>query len=149
MSLPGMGRDQESLCSLFHACDVDHSGQIEKYEFIKICSELNVPPTEREHIFSKLDTDRDGTINLAEFISGFHRISEQVYCGDMESKSWGVSSQAWEDFQTRLGDHARFIPRSSMDHITKQSYRLINTLLIYIMSKRRRNACVKQFQCTF
>uniref|UniRef100_A0A673YLV2 RAS and EF-hand domain containing n=1 Tax=Salmo trutta TaxID=8032 RepID=A0A673YLV2_SALTR len=107
-----MGTDRESLCSLFHACDVDNSGRIEKDEFVQICSELLVPPTEREHIFSKLDTDRDGTINLAEFIRGFHRISEQVYCGDMESKSWGVSSQAWEDFQTRLGDHARFIPRN-------------------------------------
>uniref|UniRef100_A0A8C7SZ49 EF-hand domain-containing protein n=1 Tax=Oncorhynchus mykiss TaxID=8022 RepID=A0A8C7SZ49_ONCMY len=100
-----MGRDRESLCSLFHACDVDNSGQIEKYEFIQICSELNVPPTEREHIFSKLDTDRDGTINLAEFISGFLGISEQVYCGNMESESWEVSSPAWEDFQTRMGDH--------------------------------------------
>ncbi|XP_064867476.1 ras and EF-hand domain-containing protein-like [Oncorhynchus nerka] len=112
MSLLGMGRDRESLCSLFHACDVDNSGQIEKCEFIQICSELNVPPTEREHIFSKLDTDRDGTINLAEFISGFLGISEQVYCGNMESESWEVSSPAWEDFQTRLGDHAKFIPRN-------------------------------------
>uniref|UniRef100_A0A8K9UHY3 EF-hand domain-containing protein n=1 Tax=Oncorhynchus mykiss TaxID=8022 RepID=A0A8K9UHY3_ONCMY len=96
-----MGMNRQSLCSLFHACD-----------FFQICSELLVPPTEREPIFSKLDIDRDGTINLAEFISGFHRISEQVYRGDMENKSWGVSSQAWEDFQTRLGDHARFIPRN-------------------------------------
>uniref|UniRef100_A0A8C7V009 EF-hand domain-containing protein n=1 Tax=Oncorhynchus mykiss TaxID=8022 RepID=A0A8C7V009_ONCMY len=101
MSLPAMGMNRQSLCSLFHACD-----------FFQICSELLVPPTEREPIFSKLDIDRDGTINLAEFISGFHRISEQVYRGDMENKSWGVSSQAWEDFQTRLGDHARFIPRN-------------------------------------
>ncbi|CAB1321487.1 unnamed protein product [Coregonus sp. 'balchen'] len=112
MSLPAMGTDRESLCSIFHACDVDNSGRIEKDDFVQICSELLVPPTEREHIFSKLDTDRDGTINLAEFISGFHRISEQVYCGDMEHKTWGVSSQAWEDFQTRLGDHAQFIPRN-------------------------------------
>ncbi|XP_070992870.1 ras and EF-hand domain-containing protein-like isoform X3 [Oncorhynchus clarkii lewisi] len=112
MSLPAMGMNRQSLCSLFHACDVDNSGRIEKDEFFQICSELLVPPTEREHIFSKLDIDRDGTINLAEFISGFHRISEQVYRGDMENKSWGVSSQAWEDFQTRLGDHARFIPRN-------------------------------------
>uniref|UniRef100_A0A8C7MXA2 RAS and EF-hand domain containing n=1 Tax=Oncorhynchus kisutch TaxID=8019 RepID=A0A8C7MXA2_ONCKI len=104
--------DTRSLCSLFHACDVDNSGRIEKDTFFQICSELLVPPTEREHIFSKLDIDRDGTINLAEFISGFHWISEQVYRGDMENKSWGVSSQAWEDFQTRLGDHARFIPRN-------------------------------------
>nr|XP_046204506.1 ras and EF-hand domain-containing protein homolog [Oncorhynchus gorbuscha] len=112
MSLPAMGMNRQSLCSLFHACDVDNSGRIEKDKFFQICSELLVPPTEREQIFSKLDIDRDGTINLAEFISGFHRISEQVYRGDMESKSWGVSSQAWEDFQTRLGDHARFIPRN-------------------------------------
>uniref|UniRef100_A0A8C7MXE5 RAS and EF-hand domain containing n=1 Tax=Oncorhynchus kisutch TaxID=8019 RepID=A0A8C7MXE5_ONCKI len=112
MSLPAMGMNRQSLCSLFHACDVDNSGRIEKDTFFQICSELLVPPTEREHIFSKLDIDRDGTINLAEFISGFHWISEQVYRGDMENKSWGVSSQAWEDFQTRLGDHARFIPRN-------------------------------------
>ncbi|XP_041756223.2 ras and EF-hand domain-containing protein [Coregonus clupeaformis] len=112
MSLPGMSTDRESLCSLFHACDEDNSGQIEKNEFIKICSELNVPQTEREHIFSKLDKDRDGTINLAEFISGFHGISEQVYDGNMESESWEHSSPAWEDFQTRLGDHAKFIPRN-------------------------------------
>ncbi|XP_042186656.1 ras and EF-hand domain-containing protein homolog [Oncorhynchus tshawytscha] len=112
MSLPAMGMNRQSLCSLFHACDVDNSGRIEKDEFFQICSELLVPPTEREHIFSKLDIDRDGKINLTEFISGFHWISEQVYREDMENKSWGVSSQAWEDFQTRLGDHARFIPRN-------------------------------------
>ncbi|XP_028980663.2 ras and EF-hand domain-containing protein isoform X2 [Esox lucius] len=106
-----MAMDRESLCSLFDACDADNSGKIEKDEFIKICSELNVPPSEREHIFSKLDIDRDGTIDLADFISGFHGISEQVFEGETDSDTWEVSSQAWEDFQTRLGDHAKFIPR--------------------------------------
>uniref|UniRef100_A0A673HB18 Ras and EF-hand domain-containing protein-like n=1 Tax=Sinocyclocheilus rhinocerous TaxID=307959 RepID=A0A673HB18_9TELE len=109
-----MGSDaqKERLRALFHACDVDHSGRIEKWEFVRICSELRVRPTEIDAIFSKLDTDKDGTINLEEFMDGFqesHLLRDEV---EMSSEHVGESfSAAWEDFKSRLGDQLKFIPR--------------------------------------
>ena len=114
MSLPGTSTDRrDRLCELFHAYDVDNSGRIEKREFKKICSDLGVSTSESKHIFSQLDTDRDGTINLEEFIRGFYGICEGEYSANMDSESLDVSSLAWEEFQTRMGDQAKFIPRSS------------------------------------
>uniref|UniRef100_A0A087YM10 RAS and EF-hand domain containing n=1 Tax=Poecilia formosa TaxID=48698 RepID=A0A087YM10_POEFO len=119
------------LRSLFHIYDVDNSGRIEKNEFSAICQELQVPTEEAESIFSRLDADGDGTVTLEEFLSGFtDRMNlhveefsinkEQVmefihgfhdrYGEDMESDG-GQVSIAWETFEKRLGEQAKFIPR--------------------------------------
>lgn len=97
-----MGSDEQKdkLRELFLACDVDRSGRIEKWEFVKICSELHVRSTEVDAIFSKLDSNKDGTINLEEFMNGFQ-----------ESHSGESFSVAWEDFKSRLEDQVKFIPR--------------------------------------
>ncbi|KAG9337203.1 hypothetical protein JZ751_029683 [Albula glossodonta] len=104
--------DQGRLRLLFHACDVNNSGLIEKEEFFKVCSELRVQPGEIETIFSKLDLDRDGSINFEEFTSGFHGVSEFIFFGGMESENESSDGlvQAWETFQSRLGEQAKFIP---------------------------------------
>lgn len=99
----------DRLLSLFRAYDVDNSGRIEKDEFLQICSELHVKSTETEAIFAKLDTDRDGTINLQEFLSGFQRVSDFLSDETMESDE--NFSPAWENFETRLADQARYIPK--------------------------------------
>lgn len=99
----------DRLLSLFRAYDVDNSGRIEKDEFLQICSELHVKSTETEAIFAKLDTDRDGTINLQEFLCGFQRVSDFLSDETMESDE--NFSPAWESFQTRLVDQARYIPK--------------------------------------
>ncbi|KAI1900116.1 hypothetical protein AGOR_G00046710 [Albula goreensis] len=106
--------DQGRLRLLFHACDVNNSGLIEKEEFFKVCSELRVQPGEIETIFSKLDLDRDGSINFEEFTSGFHGVSEFIFFGGMESENESSDGlvQAWETFQSRLGEQAKFIPRN-------------------------------------
>lgn len=68
----GMSEEQQQrLCSLFNAYDVDNSGQIEKNEFLTICQELHVSSQEAAGIFKRLDVDNDGTVTLEEFISGF------------------------------------------------------------------------------
>ncbi|KAK2899022.1 hypothetical protein Q8A67_010440 [Cirrhinus molitorella] len=109
-----MGSDaqKERLRELFHACDVNHSGRIEKWEFVKICSELHVRSTEIDALFSRLDSDQDGTINLEEFMDGFqesHFLKDEE---EMSSEHAGESfSAAWEDFKSRLGEQLKFIPR--------------------------------------
>ncbi|XP_055024025.2 ras and EF-hand domain-containing protein [Misgurnus anguillicaudatus] len=98
----------DKLRELFHACDVNRSGRIEKWEFEKICSELHVRPSEIDAIFSKLDTDKDGTINLEEFMNGFQE--SHLLNADMTGENAGESfSAAWEDFKSR--HQVKFIPR--------------------------------------
>lgn len=98
--------EHSRLCSLFHTYDADNSGRIERNEFLTICAELQVSAAEAEQIFNQLDVDQDGTITLLEFISGFHDRYEEV----MESEG-GDMSAAWDNFERKMGEQARFIPR--------------------------------------
>lgn len=103
-SIKGMSaEEQDRLRALFRTYDADNSGQIEKNEFLTICGELQVSVPEAEKIFNRLDVNGDGTVTLTEFISGFH----ERYAEDMD----GEVSAAWEDFEMRLADQAKFIPR--------------------------------------
>ncbi|XP_034450708.1 ras and EF-hand domain-containing protein homolog isoform X1 [Hippoglossus hippoglossus] len=106
-SINGMSAEErDRLRALFNAYDVDNSGRIERNEFLTICAELQVSAAEADRIFDKLDVDNDGTVTLLEFISGFH----DRYGEDMESDG-GDMSDAWENFEERLGEQAKFIPR--------------------------------------
>lgn len=68
---------QRLLISLFHTYDVDNSGRIEKPEFWTICQELHVPSGEADGIFDQLGVDKDGSVTLEEFISGFRDREQQ------------------------------------------------------------------------
>ncbi|KAL2092113.1 hypothetical protein ACEWY4_011911 [Coilia grayii] len=118
----------DRLLTLFHAYDVDNSGRIEKDEFLQICSELHVKSSETEAIFAKLDTDRDGTINLQEFLCGFQRVSDLLSGDDMESDE--NFSPAWEDFQTRLGDQAKYIAKREQAAILYQNISMTEPRLV-------------------
>lgn len=90
----GMSEEERRrLSALFHAYDVDNSGQIEKNEFFTICQELHVSSQEAEGIFNRLDVDKDGTVTLEEFISGFQEQHEEkeddTESDDNNSKSDG------------------------------------------------------------
>ncbi|XP_029915164.1 ras and EF-hand domain-containing protein [Myripristis murdjan] len=115
--------EQDRLRSLFRAYDVDNSGQIEKNEFLIICAELHVSAAEAERIFDRLDVDNDGTVTLLEFISGFH----DRYGDEMEG---GVVSAAWEDFETRLGDQSKFIPKNEQAAALYQNISLTEPRLV-------------------
>lgn len=97
--------EQDRLRTLFQTYDVDNSGEIEKSEFLIICGELQVPEAEAERIFNRLDFNGDGTVTLEEFISGFH----DRY-GDVMESDGGEVSVAWENFERKMGDQAKFIP---------------------------------------
>ncbi|XP_063050586.1 ras and EF-hand domain-containing protein homolog isoform X2 [Engraulis encrasicolus] len=118
----------DRLLTLFHAYDVDNSGRIEKDEFLQICSELHVRSSETEAIFAKLDTDRDGSINLQEFLCGFRRVSDLLSGEDMESDD--NFSPAWEDFQTRMGDLAKYIAKREQTAILHQNISMTEPRLV-------------------
>lgn len=115
--------EQDRLRTLFRTYDADNSGQIEKNEFLTICGELQVSAAEAEKIFNRLDVDGDGTVTLTEFISGFH----ERYAEDMDG---GEVSAAWEDFEMRLADQAKFIPRNNQAPMLYQNISLTEPRLI-------------------
>ncbi|XP_029296107.1 ras and EF-hand domain-containing protein [Cottoperca gobio] len=117
--------EQDRLRSLFHAYDVDNSGRIERNEFLTICAELQVSAAEADQIINRLDVDKDGTVTLQEFISGF----QDRYGEDMESDEGDVSA-AWEHFERRLGEQAKFIPRNVQAATLYQNISLTEPRLI-------------------
>ena len=86
--------ERDRLRALFHAHDVHGSGRIERSEFLAVCGELRVSAAEARRILERLDVDRDGTV------------TQQDMDGD-----GGVACAAWEDFEMRLGEQAKYIPR--------------------------------------
>ncbi|XP_008284522.1 ras and EF-hand domain-containing protein [Stegastes partitus] len=118
-------QEQDRLRALFHAYDVDNSGRIERNEFLTICAELQVSAAEADRIFSRLDIDDDGTVTLQEFIAGFH----DRYGDFMESDGGDVSA-AWENFERRLGEQAKFIPRHEQAATLYQNISLTEPRLI-------------------
>ncbi|KAM4745861.1 ras and EF-hand domain-containing protein homolog [Anableps anableps] len=117
--------ERDRLRALFRAYDVDNSGRIERNEFLTICAELQVSAAEADRIFQRLDVDQDGTVTLQEFIHGFH----DRYGEDMESDG-GQVSIAWETFEKRLGEQAKFIPRHEQAATLYQNISLTEPRLI-------------------
>lgn len=119
------GEDLSRLRALFLSCDANGSGRIEREDFAALCAELRVRPEEAEAIFQRLDSDRDGAITFPEFARGFRGATrrrpgagrgEPRDGGDDEGETAAARAaagleQSWRDFEVRLGDEARFIPR--------------------------------------
>ncbi|CAF0704316.1 unnamed protein product [Brachionus calyciflorus] len=78
-------RHKDILESIFRAIDKDHSGQISKTEFRDCCKLINHhDPTAMfsdssiEDMANTMDLDKDGFINLNEFLEAFRLASEKV-----------------------------------------------------------------------
>uniref|UniRef100_A0A8C6MH09 RAS and EF-hand domain containing n=1 Tax=Nothobranchius furzeri TaxID=105023 RepID=A0A8C6MH09_NOTFU len=108
------------LRALFRAYDVDKSGRIDRNEFVAICAELQVSAAEADTIFKRLDADQDGTVTLKEFLCGFK---------DMDPAA-GDASIAWGNFQRRLGELAKYIPRHEQAVTLYQNISLTEPRLI-------------------
>lgn len=122
------GDELSRLRALFLACDARGSGRIEREDFAALCAELRVRPAEAEAIFQRLDSDRDGAITFPEFARGFRGAARPQRGGgsepegenmeqeqeEEEASAASVASgleQPWKDFEVRLGDETRYIPR--------------------------------------
>ncbi|XP_030049560.1 ras and EF-hand domain-containing protein [Microcaecilia unicolor] len=103
------------LRALFVSCDANGSGRIEREQFSSLCAELRVQPAEAETLFQRLDADRDGAITFEDFARGFRGAE---------------APGAWEDFQLRLGDEARYIPRQDQVSVLYQNITIVEPRLI-------------------
>ncbi|XP_056370218.1 ras and EF-hand domain-containing protein isoform X2 [Oenanthe melanoleuca] len=140
---PGAAGDELSrLRALFLACDASGSGRIEREDFAALCAELRVRPAEAEAIFQRLDSDRDGAITFPEFARGFRGATRPQPGGSepggehMEeeeaSAAWVAAGldQPWKDFEVRLGDEARYIPRQEQVSVLYQNIHIAEPRLI-------------------
>ncbi|XP_013876253.1 ras and EF-hand domain-containing protein [Austrofundulus limnaeus] len=123
--------ERDRLRALFHAYDADNSGRIERNEFLTVCAELRVSEAEADKIFNRLDVDQDGTVTLQEFIRGFHGRHEE----DVMETTRGDVSFAWEDFERRLGEQAKYIPRREQAATLYQNISLTEPRLIPQLEK--------------
>uniref|UniRef100_A0A8D0GCE9 RAS and EF-hand domain containing n=1 Tax=Sphenodon punctatus TaxID=8508 RepID=A0A8D0GCE9_SPHPU len=121
------GDELSRLRSLFLACDVNGSGRIEREDFGALCADLRVRPSEAEAIFQRLDTDRDGTITFQEFARAFRGATRSQ---DKEEAAAEQQQQAWRDFELRLGDEARYIPRQEQVSVLYQNISIVEPRLI-------------------
>ena len=48
---------------------------IERGQFIEFCSELNVSSEELDGVFTELDSDKDGRINVNDFTASFEQVA--------------------------------------------------------------------------
>uniref|UniRef100_A0A493TVQ6 RAS and EF-hand domain containing n=1 Tax=Anas platyrhynchos platyrhynchos TaxID=8840 RepID=A0A493TVQ6_ANAPP len=138
------GEDLSRLRALFLSCDANGSGRIEREDFAALCAELRVRPEEAEAIFQRLDSDRDGAITFPEFARGFRGATrrrpgagrgEPRDGGDDEGETAAARAaagleQSWRDFEVRLGDEARFIPRQEQVSVLYQNIHIVEPGLI-------------------
>ncbi|KAF4804322.1 Ras and EF-hand domain-containing protein [Turdus rufiventris] len=136
------GDELSRLRALFLACDASGSGRIEREDFAALCAELRVQPAEAEAIFQRLDSDRDGAITFPEFARGFRGATRPQPGGselggeDVEEESssapWVAAGleQPWKDFEVRLGDEARYIPRQEQVSVLYQNIHIAEPRLI-------------------
>ncbi|KAM5300029.1 ras and EF-hand domain-containing protein [Ctenodactylus gundi] len=157
MAADGDPEELARLRAVFAACDANRSGRLEREEFGALCAELRVRPRDAEAVFRRLDADRDGVITFQEFARGFRGArrpgrpgvrglweapramadaglepaggEEGTDGGDFAS-DLANPGLAWQDFQTRLGDEAQFIPRKEQVSTLYQNINLVEPRLI-------------------
>ncbi|KAM6289644.1 ras and EF-hand domain-containing protein [Aegotheles albertisi] len=134
------GDELSRLRALFLACDASGSGRIEREDFAVLCAELRVQPAEAEAIFQRLDSDRDGAITFPEFARGFRGATRRLPGGGepegeeaaAAAAAWAAAGleQPWRDFEVRLGDEARYIPRQEQVSVLYQNIHIAEPRLI-------------------
>lgn len=102
-----MSIDTGVLEQIFHACDPNQTGYIEKEELARICAGLELNQEEFDDIFQDLDLDNDGRISKYDFVAGFTDVCQsfaQKKVSSQTLKGPGLDSiLAWENFLEELG----------------------------------------------
>ena len=102
-----MSFDREVLEQLFHACDKNKSGYLEREDLRPLCLDLELTEWEFEDVYQDLDVDKDGVINLEDFVTGVRDVCQtlsQRRAGTRETREQSLDSVvAWERFLDELG----------------------------------------------
>ena len=62
---------QIRLQHLFHRCDTNGTGYIERADFHELCGTFDIGAEDADAIFNDLDHDGDGRISFEDFSFGF------------------------------------------------------------------------------
>jgi Ca2+-binding EF-hand superfamily protein len=74
------GKSHLELSEVFHHCDGNADGRIDISEFMRLLNRLDarISPKQASIGFSAIDSDRDGCIELREFIVWFRAHTHQL-----------------------------------------------------------------------
>jgi len=133
--------DADALLGKFRKADGDNSGEITHDEFDQLVGDAetmrllmlhgNVNAQDLQDLFDWLDSDKNGTITVKEFVEGFRWLNEEV------------TPKSFVKLQEKLSSDLRLVEDKIVTHIHDRFDRLLSTLR---QPLRKINAVTTQVQ---